>query len=107
MWTNTFGYAYNPIGNCTTSCHNAATNLYTANSLNQYSTISNLCGSVPLCEVNYEYDALGRFAAVAFDSHTEPRRIECLWDDWNIIRETLVTRHSSLVTRHSQRPGAD
>ena len=47
MGTNTYGYAYDPIGNRLTSSHNADTNLYFANCLDQYTTISNLCLSAP------------------------------------------------------------
>ena len=39
MYTNTYGYVFDPIGNRLVSSHNAETNAYTANNLNQYSNI--------------------------------------------------------------------
>ena len=39
MGTNTYGYAYDPIGNRIEASHNAETNSYTANNLNQYTSI--------------------------------------------------------------------
>ncbi len=137
--TSNFGYAYDPIGNRLSASHNAATNLYAANSLNQYTSITNLCDLCVLCGLNngaFAYDADGNMTAdergwryvwngenrmicasndeiivtYAYDhrgrmvrkniSHgdTETRRIEYLWDDWNIIRETLNTNHYSLTT---------
>ena len=42
-----YAYDFNDIGNRVTSYHNADTNLYTANCLNQYTTITNLCLSAP------------------------------------------------------------
>ena len=149
MGTNIYGYAYDPIGNRLTSSHNADTNLYAPNSLNQYTTISNLCLSVPPRDetnpVNHvnpvntnpcAYDADGNMTAdergwyyvwngenrmirasndevvvtYAYDhrgrmvrknilrGNAEPQRMGYVWDGWNIIRETLVTRHSSLTT---------
>ncbi len=56
MGTNSYGYAYDPIGNRLSASLNAATNLYSANSLNQYTSISNLCVSVPPCEPSCDAD---------------------------------------------------
>ena len=134
MGTNTYGYAYDPIGNRIEAFHNAETNAYVANSLNQYTAISNLCASAPLREptydadgnmtsdgsgwryawngenrmvmasndtvvVTYAYDHRGRMVRKDIQRRgTEPQSIHYTWDNWNIIRETLVTRHSSLVT---------
>jgi RHS repeat-associated protein len=146
MGTNIYGYAYDPIGNRLTSSHNADTNLYAPNSLNQYTTISNLCLSVPprdetnpvnpvntnpcaydadgnmtadergwyyvwngenrmICASNdevvvtYAYDHRGRMVRKnILRGNAEPQRMGYVWDGWNIIRETFVTRHSSLVT---------
>ena len=39
LHTNTYGYVFDPIGNRLVSSHNAETNAYTANNLNQYSNI--------------------------------------------------------------------
>jgi RHS repeat-associated protein len=41
MGTNSFGYVFDSIGNRTQSSSNSAQKVYTANSLNQYTTISN------------------------------------------------------------------
>ena len=50
----TASYGYDGIGNLQQSTFNAATNAYTANSLNQYTSI--LCDSVTLCEPTYDTD---------------------------------------------------
>ena len=54
--TNLFSYAFDTIGNRDIASANAATNAYTANNLNQYTTISNLCGSAPLRLIQYDAD---------------------------------------------------
>ncbi len=66
-------YAYDHIGNLTLHESPAATNAYTANNLNQYTAISNLCASAPLCEINPAYDTDGNLVsdgvfAYAYDS---------------------------------------
>ncbi len=66
-------YAYDYIGNLTLHESPAATNAYTANNLNQYTAISNLCASAPLCEINPAYDTDGNLVsdgvfAYAYDS---------------------------------------
>ena len=66
-------YAYDYIGNLTLHESPAATNAYTANNLNQFTAISNLCASVPLCETNPAYDTDGNLVsdgvfAYAYDS---------------------------------------
>jgi RHS repeat-associated protein len=53
MGTNTYGYAYDPIGNREQASLNTVTNFYAANALNQYTNISN--GSV----IEPTYDADG------------------------------------------------
>ena len=52
--TNLYGYAYDTIGNRLWSAENVATNTYTANSLNQYTTI--LRASAPPREPIYDTD---------------------------------------------------
>jgi hypothetical protein len=55
MHTNTYGYVFDPIGNRLLSSHNAETNTYIANALNQYSQIS-----APPAPLRYPlYDADG------------------------------------------------
>ncbi|HAS82554.1 MAG TPA: hypothetical protein DCS43_07765, partial [Verrucomicrobia bacterium] len=53
MGTNTYGYAYDPIGNREQASLNTVTNFYAANALNQYTNISN--GAV----IEPTYDADG------------------------------------------------
>lgn len=136
MGTNRYSYAYDPIGNRLFSSHNAETNAYTANSLNQYTAISNLCASVSPCEemltydadgnmtadgsgwhyawngenrmvcasnddvlVTYEYDHRGRMVRKEISSRdTETQSFAYVWDDWNILRETLTTKVCSSVS---------
>ena len=50
--TNRYGYAYDAIGNRLWSAESAATNTYSANSLNQYT----LCASASLREFSYDAD---------------------------------------------------
>jgi len=54
--TNVYGYAYDTIGNRLWSSANVVTNIYQANSINQYSSISTLSASVPPCEPTYDAD---------------------------------------------------
>ena len=71
-----------------------------------------VCASNADVVVTYAYDLRGRMVRKAISHRgTEARRIEYLWDDWNIIREiqwpvtsdqwsvgTLATGHGPLVT---------
>jgi hypothetical protein len=54
MGTNSYEYAYDPIGNRRASTHNDTTNTYTANALNQYTAID---------EARPTYDADGNMTA--------------------------------------------
>jgi RHS repeat-associated protein len=54
--TNAFGYLYDGIGGRELAAENAATNLYAANGLNQYTSIST---SAPPCEFTPVFDADG------------------------------------------------
>ena len=59
MGTNSYGYAYDPIGNREWTTLNGVTNTYAANSLNQYTSL--LCASAPLRY--FQYDADGNMIA--------------------------------------------
>jgi RHS repeat-associated protein len=60
MGTNTYGYAYDPIGNRLSEVRDlmseVSTNLYTANALNQYSVISNFSSQVSSLIPQYDAD---------------------------------------------------
>jgi len=70
--TNLYGYAYDTIGNRLWSAANVATNEYTANSLNQYTSVS--AGANPVYDADgnmtgdgtfaYAYDAENRLVSV-------------------------------------------
>jgi RHS repeat-associated protein len=59
MGTNSYNYAYDPIGNRLTAAVNAATNVYASNPLNQYTNISGGAASSPT------YDADGNMLTCA------------------------------------------
>ena len=69
--TNLYGYAYDSIGNRLWSAENAATNTYTANSLNQYTSVAASTNLVYDADGNltndgifsYSYDAENRLVA--------------------------------------------
>ncbi len=69
--TNLYGYAYDTIGNRLWSAANAATNFYTANSLNQYASVGSCTNFVYDADGNmtsdgtfsYSYDAENRLLA--------------------------------------------
>ena len=74
--TNRFDYAFDTIGNRDIESANTETNAYTANCLNQYSSISNLCGSAPLREFQYDADGnLLRDGAFCYAYDAENRMI--------------------------------
>jgi RHS repeat-associated protein len=56
---NAFVYAFDPIGNRNSATEFGTNTSYTASALNQYTTITNSVNSVPLCEMNPEFDADG------------------------------------------------
>ena len=119
MGTNTYGYAYDPIGNRLTCSHNAETNSYTANNLNQYTAIDDaeptydadgnmtgdgrgwhyvwngenrmVCASNDDVCVTYAYDHRGRMVRKEIArTGSDPQGIAYTWDDWNIIQETTA-----------------
>jgi RHS repeat-associated protein len=122
-------YNYDPIGNRVFSSLNALTNTYSANALNQYSSLQpkdlqpinlsyDLDGNMLTNGIwSYSWDAENRLTAVysnntllvsnIYDhqsrriakivSHggTETQRREFIYDDWNLIQETI---HNSQLT---------
>ncbi|MDO5318874.1 MAG: RHS repeat-associated core domain-containing protein, partial [bacterium] len=63
-------YAYDLSGNSLWASFNSVTNHYTANNLNQYSSISTLCASAPLRETIPHYDADGNLVSFGAWSYT-------------------------------------
>ncbi len=60
-----------------------------------------LCRSKPAV-VTYAYDHRGRMVCKEISHRgTEARRIEYLWDDWNIIRETITNLSTFQPFNHS------
>lgn len=145
MGENTYGYAYDPIGNRGWATVNAASNLYSANSLNQYSNITCQANSLqpnsppPSYDPDgnmltngpwaYTWDAENRLVSAcsngvllvsnAYDHLSRRIRKEVsvrespsfefqvssfrtyLWDDWNIIRETISEQQSSTTNYYT------
>ena len=121
MGENTYGYAYDPIGNRQWSAVNTVTNTYAANGLNQYSQISApsvvnpihdadgnmltyngwtfawsgenrlIQASNALHLVTYAYDHQGRMIQKVVDGQTST----LIWDGFNIIQ---VLTHSQTHT---------
>jgi RHS repeat-associated protein len=54
-----FSYDFDPIGNRLAATEFGTNTSYIASALNQYTSISNSVNSVPLCEMNPEFDADG------------------------------------------------
>lgn len=63
-------HAYDLSGNSLWASFNAVTNPYTANNLNQYSSISTLCAYAPLRETIPHYDADGNLVSFGAWSYT-------------------------------------
>ena len=126
MYTNAYGYVYDPIGNRLFSSLNAETNSYTANQLNQYSTVVEGAPIVPVYDEDgnltafgpwtYTWDAENRltcvmsngFAVVTNVYDHMNRRIAnisgnaqrtFLYDGWNQVLETLA-QSSSVATNY-------
>ena len=116
---NSESHEYDQIGNATIATFNFVTNIYTANKLNQYTSI--FCASAPLREptcdldgnmtfdgvLSYSYDAENRLVSVSSNGITivaneydhKGRRIRkttplavttFLYDGWNLIHEHEV-----------------
>ena len=83
MGTNTYGYVFDPIGNRITTTNNADILSYTANSLNQYTAISN---AIPMQPV---YDDDGNMTATGDGWHYE-------WNGEN--RLVLASNETTLVS---------
>ena len=120
-------YSYDDIGNLQLSSFNAATNAYTANGLNQYTSI--LCDSVTLCEPTYDtdgnmlsdgvlsftYDAASRLKTVSSNGVTlvtnfydaKSRRVKKVtanatttffYDGWNLVEERIAYADNTTST---------
>ena len=124
---STASYGYDDIGNLQFSSFNAATNAYTANGLNQYTSI--LCDSATLCEPTYDtdgnmlsdgvlsftYDAASRLKTVSSNGVTlvtnfydaKSRRVKKVtpnatttffYDDWNLVEERIAYADNTTST---------
>jgi RHS repeat-associated protein len=120
-------YAYDHIGNHTTSSVNSDTTTFEANALNQYTSFSNLvqsCNPVHDLDGNmltngvwsYTYDAENRLVAAysnnvcvvsnAYD-HMSRRVVKTtqnathffIYDGWNLVQETVQTAQSTVTNR--------
>ena len=122
-------YNYDEIGNLLLSAANVETNLYTANNLNQYTSI--LRDSVSPCEPSYDpdgnllsdgvfaftYDAANRLKTVSINGvliltnfyDAKSRRVRKVtpeatttffYDDWNLIEERVAYTNGTTSTIH-------
>ena len=122
-------YDYDEIGNLLLSAQNIVTNLYTANNLNQYTSI--LRDSVSPCEPSYDddgnllcdgvftftYDAANRLKTVSTNGvllvtnfyDAKSRRVRKVtpeatttffYDDWNLIEERIAYTNGATSTIH-------
>ncbi len=127
MGTNTYGYAYDPIGNRLNSTHNDTASIYTANALNQHTAIDGaeptydadgnmtadgngwhydwngenrmICASNADVIVTYAYDHRGRMARKEIlHGVVGTQRLEYVWDNWNVVRETKLTNDFAQLT---------
>ncbi|MDD2600712.1 MAG: hypothetical protein PHO37_16070 [Kiritimatiellae bacterium] len=131
MGTNTYSYAYDPIGNRDQTVKNSVATDYTANGLNQYTNITGGIATMPLHDldgnllsfngwqyvwngenrivlasnveyvVTFVYDHQSRCIEKAQHKGTETRSLSFVWDDFNIISETLSTNNSSFIPHSS------
>ena len=105
--TNAYSYSYDSIGNSLHSAWNEATNLYTANALNQYTAI--LRDSEPPCEPTYDADGnLAAWNGRNFGWNSENRLCEAViagsdcgfmrdgsgrcFTDWDYAEDTYTDR---------------
>ena len=128
MYTNAYGYVYDPIGNRLFSSSNAETNTYVANSLNQYSNVVVQSSSLIL---HPSYDADGNMTfdgkewfyfwngenrlilasnvqhvvAYAYDHQgrmlskvIDGAFLSYLWDGYNIVSEKLTNSGTNELT---------
>ena len=105
--TDSYGYAYDSIGNRLWSAANAVTNSYTANSLNQYTAVS--AGANPVYDADgnmtgdgtfaYAYDAENRLVSVTSAAETNGViRVLNAYDHRNRrIRKTVQRLNSSIA----------
>ena len=122
-------YSYDNIGNLLFSAFNSATNTYTANNLNQYTSV--LCASAPLLDVSHDvdgnmlsdgvltftYDAANRLKTVSSNGvllvtnfyDAKSRRVKKVtseatttffYDGWNLIEERIADTNGTSSTIH-------
>jgi RHS repeat-associated protein len=87
MGENAYNYNYDPIGNRIYAAFNAETNTYSANALNQYSSILSSASSAPLRETKPTYDMDGNMLTNGVWSY--------IWDAEN--RLTAVYSNNTLL----------
>ena len=104
---DSYGYAYDSIGNRLWSAANAVTNSYTANSLNQYTAVS--AGANPVYDADgnmtgdgtfaYAYDAENRLVSVTSAAETNGAiRVLNAYDHRNRRIRKIVQRLNSSIT---------
>jgi RHS repeat-associated protein len=127
MGTNTYGYAFDPIGNRIVSTNNSEVLTYTANELNQYTTISNAVTALPTYDddgnmlangvLSYVWDGENRLVGVSSNDvklvsysydhqsrrisktvyHPLPATHSYTYDGWNLIAETSGTNTTHYI----------
>ena len=127
MGTNNFSYRYDPIGNRTVATNNGAVSEYLANSLNQYSAISNQQSQIPPAydldgnltndgRFAYSWDAENRMTGASngttvanYSYDYMSRRYRKIvngvtnnfsYDGWNLISEISVGGTQSITNRY-------
>ena len=124
-----YAYSYDDIGNLLLSTFNGTTNTYSANNLNQYTSI--LCASASLREIlhdadgnmtqcgdwTFTYDAANRLNTVSSNNvllvtnfyDAKSRRVKKVTpeatttffhDDWNLIEERVAYTNGTISTIH-------
>ena len=99
--TNLYGYAYDSIGNRLWSAENAATNTYSANSLNQYTSVAG--------NTNLVYDADGNMTGDGIFSYSydaENRTIAAKRSVLPVARHRISTRRILRRRIPSRSPGS-
>jgi RHS repeat-associated protein len=96
MGTNAYGYVYDPIGNRLSASNNAEALTYTANALNQYTSILSSAPSAPLRETSPLFDADGNltnYNGWTFTWDAENRLITA------VHRSTVVSNQYDFMSR--------
>jgi len=106
MGENHYGYEYDPIGNRIYTAFNAETNTYSANALNQYSSITN---NLPSYDLQPKYDLDGNMLTNGVWSYSwdAENRLTAVYSNDTLLVSNIYDHQSRCIGKHVYHGGTE